>query len=361
MNPSRRSKSRSPASSTEDLPESSSPNYSSTFPVSTSVPPLPPRKANKVNAAESAALHETPQNQKSMPPPPSIPHRTTYASVALGNRSRLSENQGRPAYSPGLEAPSLGPRDANSFKGRLAAWTSAAQASGSSISRSESTNTLSTSPSGSFGGFAGQQRLPASAQRVLGNAGSAVQKGWAGFRAKGVGGSISSMSNLAAASRRSVDKAGRPADINNSWGSTLSRGGSSKTDGRSSVDNAEGGSDGPIFEEGVCKRRSQGRTGRLFGRDLVEAGQTWPVYDASELGEDVDEWQKRRKRCLPALVVRAVDYCKSIFGQVSFQAYAVNSGAVGPEGRGNIPYQRTDESYHSTSERIRCWYVLSAT
>lgn len=64
---------------------------------------------------------------------------------------------------------------------------------------------------------------------------------------------------------------------------------------------------GPVFVEGVIRRKGDGRTGRVFGRELVDVGKAWGVVDVDVEG---DEMETRRRACLPALVVRAVDYRK---------------------------------------------------
>lgn len=258
--------------------------------ASASLPPvLPPRK----NGLES--LLERPNPDMA---PPDLPTKGSYANVAAGSsRSRLGDGQGRPAFLPA--PPALPSREnIGNIRGRLAAWTQAANQSSSSsgfsgFSRSESSSSIATTASG-------QGRFPSSAQRVLGSAGSAVQKSWAGLRARGVAGSISSISGLgqSGSSRRSFEQSG-------SWSSGLgSRTGRDRTQS-ADVALRPSSSDGPVFDLGVIKRSAGGRTGRVFGRDLVEVGKSWGIADSSEAES---EYEKRRRSCLPAIVVRTVEY-----------------------------------------------------
>lgn len=289
------------------LSKSPVPKEEPSLPSSTSLPPaLPARKNSGSPFGGSIAEHASDSPGMA---PPEVPRRTSYAAVtatAGPSRSRLGEGQGRPAFSPTISgAPPLPPRDnIGNIRGRLAAWTSAAQST-SSFSRSESSASLASTSSPSLI----HQRVPSSAQRVLGTAGTAlgtagtaVQKGWAGFRARGVTGSISSMSGLAQATRRgSMEPSG-------SWNTGLGRRGSWD---RTQSDNHDArSSDGPIFVEGVVKRAGSVRSGKVFGRDLVECGRAWGVVNAVAELEGESEWDRRRKQCLPAVVIRAVDYCK---------------------------------------------------
>ncbi|WWC68596.1 uncharacterized protein I206_102526 [Kwoniella pini CBS 10737] len=285
-----RSKSRTPP-----------PREDSSLPTSTSLPPaLPPRKG-----LESTSEVPTSQSlpEEGMAPPPFPPRKTSYASAAAGpSRSRLGDGQGRPAFSPSITPPSLPSRDnIGNIRGRIAAWTAAAaQSSGGGFSRSESSNSIATQSS-----IGPSQR----AQRVLGHAGSAVQKGWAGLRSRGVGGSISSMSALGQSSKRNGGNNGF--EPSSSWGSGLSNQRSSRD--RSRSDNYEFGhggppsSDGPFFEQDSVRRSAEGLGGKVFGRDVVGAGKDWGIVE-DDIGADLGEYDRRRKACLPAVVVRSVEY-----------------------------------------------------
>ena len=66
--------------------------------------------------------------------------------------------------------------------------------------------------------------------------------------------------------------------------------------------------DGPIFLEGVVLRSPGQRSGRVFGRELRETGRAWGVYGAGSVEEGLEEYEKRRRACLPAVVIRAVEY-----------------------------------------------------
>jgi len=293
-----RSKSKSPA-----------PKEEGTLSPSTSLPPvLPPRKGGLMATAESIEQPEKVEASTSMLPP-EVPVKTSYATVAAAgpSRSRLGAGQGRPAFSPPSGPPLPSRENAGNIRGRLAAWTAAAQSTSSfsrSLSRSDSSSSIaSTSHPSSF--VQTQQRIPSSAQRVLGHAGSAVQKGWAGLRARGVGGSISGMSSLNPSGRRgSLEPTG-------TWNAGLPRGGSRDRVQSADFSMRPSASDGPIFQEDVILRAGGDRTGRVFGRDLNEAGRTWGVADTSMLEEGENDWDRGRRQCLPALVVRAVAYCES--------------------------------------------------
>ncbi|WVQ79150.1 hypothetical protein IAT38_001246 [Cryptococcus sp. DSM 104549] len=279
-----RTKSKSPASSEAGSPGSSN----SPLP-----PTLPPRKGNKDKAPSSAgsspSSHPQPlpvQHTGTMAPP-DLPSKTSYASVASAHagpsRSGLAEGQGRPAYAA---PPPLPPRDnVGGVRGRIAAWTAAASQSSSGFSRSESSASLASQATGT----SGQQRFPASAQRVLGHAGSAVSKGWAGLRSRGVGGSISNMSSL-----------GQPSGRKDPRTSPLA----SKGTRMPSFEQ----SSGPVFEEEAVKRPAGRIDGKVFGREVVEVGKEWGVVDAGVEVKGQSEWETRRRKCLPAVVIRSVDY-----------------------------------------------------
>ena len=280
-------------------PKSKSPANDEGGPItaSSSLPPaLPPRKGL---IGEGAM------------PPPDMPRRSSYANVAAGpSRSKLGDGEGRPAFSPASSStqgraapPPLPPRDnVGNIRNRLTAWTQAAAQSSSGFVRSESSSSIASlaTPPSTQGG---SQRVPSSAQRVLGHAGNAVQKGWAGFRARGVAGSISSMSGLAQSGRRGS------MEPSPSWSSGLNRRGSRDRTRSADVDLARSsGGDGPIFEDGVILRAGTSRIGRVFGRDLREAGRAWGVDGAASAVEGVSEYERRRRACLPAIVIRTSAY-----------------------------------------------------
>ncbi|WWC96916.1 hypothetical protein V866_003791 [Kwoniella sp. B9012] len=296
-----RSKSRTPP-----------PKDDSSLPTSTSLPPALPARKGLETHAEVPTSQSLPEEGLGMAPPPFPPRKNSYANVTAAgpSRSRLGEGLGRPAFSPSSSGgpPPLPSRDnIGNIRGKIAAWTAAAAQSSSGFSRSESSASIHTqSQSGSGGSGFGPQRLPASAQRVLGHAGSAVQKGWAGLRSRGVGGSISSISSLGQSSRRNGN--GSSFEPSSSWGSGLNRG----SRDRSRSDNYEFGQgheapppDGPSFESDTMKRSGDGTVGKVFGRDVVDSGREWGVLDDTI---DQDDYEKRRRKCLPAVVIRSVDY-----------------------------------------------------
>jgi hypothetical protein len=268
------------------------------------VPSIPPSPARAPLLPPRKGIHTTTAGNMADRAGQMLPPETTSKSanaMAGPSRSRLGDGQGRPAYSPA--SPPLPSRDnMGNIRGRLAAWTANA-GSNSGFSRSESSATLSSSaPSAPSAFDRAQQRLPSSAQKVLGHAGSAVQKGWAGFRARGVGGSISNMSALGAAPQS---------------GSSVSAGMSRKSSrdraGMPPPQSSPDRGDGPFFDEGVILRKGGDRVGKVFGRDVSEAGRAWGVVDAGTTKEGEADHERRRRACLPAVVVRAVEYCGSYF------------------------------------------------
>ncbi|OCF43349.1 hypothetical protein I317_02787 [Kwoniella heveanensis CBS 569] len=297
-----RSKSRTPP-----------PKEEGSMTASTSLPPaLPPRKGLESTIDEVPTSRSLPEEGMAPPPFPPRKHSNSYANIIAGpSRSRLGEGQGRPAFSPSgsssgfVQPPPLPSRDnVGNIRGRIAAWTAAAQTSGS-FNRSESSQSLASQAGSST---SHTQRFPNSAQRVLGHAGSAVQKGWAGLRARGVGGSISSMSSLG----QSQSSKPRGFETSPSWSSGLSSRG---TRDRTQSDHREFGAggyaqglEGPVFDETNVKRVAVGGVGRVFGRDIVEAGKEWGIADAGVDTEGKPQWEARRRKCLPAVVVRCVEY-----------------------------------------------------
>jgi hypothetical protein len=94
-----------------------------------------------------------------------------------------------------------------------------------------------------------------------------------------------------------------------SWSSGLNRRGSRERTRSADVDLARSsGGDGPIFEDGVILRPGTSRIGRVFGRDLKEAGRAWGVDGAASEVEGVSEYERRRRACLPAIVIRTLAY-----------------------------------------------------
>ena len=100
-------------------------------------------------------------------------------------------------------------------------------------------------------------------------------------------------------------------DPSGSWTPGLARGGVRDRTQSADYDLRTNASDGPIFQEGVVLRVGGDRMGRVFGKDLVDVGRVWGVTEATTLGAGETEWETRRKQCLPALVVRCVEYRES--------------------------------------------------
>ena len=263
--------------------------------------------------------------------------RTSYAEIAAGSSKAPDSEDLVSPIEPSSKAavpPALPPREG--IRSRIAAWSNASQ--GSTIhTRSESSASLASTAAGSVY----SQRLPSSASRVFGHAGSAVQKGWAGLRSRGVSGSISSMSSIGHGARRGS------MEPSPSWASGLSRRGSVAP----SDNELPFGADGPVFQEGVVQRPAGGRSGRVFGRPLQQAGRAWGVVDAGSAKEGMSQHEVRRRACLPALVVRSVEYCES-FAPAETTPLTF-SGDLGTKRRRNLSYQWPHESPCSSTTRIR--------
>jgi hypothetical protein len=143
---------------------------------------------------------------------------------------------------------------------------------GSSVVRSSSNNSIASTAS---------QRIPS----ALGNA---VSKTW--LRARGVGGS---MSISALGQLREPDSA------SSSFSRSPSRNLSSVTPPPPEP---------YVWPEGALKRGGRNTRGHVFGKPLDITGRTWGVVDASEDRDDEAEYAQRRRRCLPAVASRCVEY-----------------------------------------------------
>ena len=66
--------------------------------------------------------------------------------------------------------------------------------------------------------------------------------------------------------------------------------------------------DGPFFDEGVVRRPGGPTSGRVFGKDLISAGKLWGIEDAEVEVDGETEWDRRRKACLPAVVIRTLEH-----------------------------------------------------
>lgn len=106
--------------------------------------------------------------------------------------------------------------------------------------------------------------------------------------------SISGMSSLASSSSR------REPSRNSPLGGKINRG---------SSDNQEV-QGGPVFRGEMIKRPTEGGGGKVFGREIVDAGKEWGVVDAGFEIRGQSEWEMKRRKCLPAVVIRSCDYCE---------------------------------------------------
>lgn len=69
--------------------------------------------------------------------------------------------------------------------------------------------------------------------------------------------------------------------------------------------------DGPVLHHTSILRPAGDAVGKVFGRDISEAGKAWAVVDANKDIDGMTPLEKRRRECLPALIIRAVDYRES--------------------------------------------------
>ncbi|GMK55318.1 hypothetical protein CspeluHIS016_0203740 [Cutaneotrichosporon spelunceum] len=252
MTPALRAKARSPAPSLADLPpEPTSPHFSTTTP-----PALPPRK---------------------FPPGP-----MDFGPPAAGSSLQAASLPSRENHLPSHHSQSL--RDV----GRR--WRT-----GGSVSRSASNSSIASITSTATT-TASHQRFPSTATRVLGHAGKAVSSTW--NRARGVGSSMS----ISGITTLSPVRGMEPEPVSPGL---LTR----KLSHETSIIPQEG----LVFSDSVVRRKPRlGFRGRVFGRDLGQAGRAWGVFDASESREGEDEYHRRRRQCLPAVAIRCVEYLATI-------------------------------------------------
>lgn len=260
MAPVLRTKSRSPAQNPIDLaPEPASPRMSTFFSASTSniatPPALPPRKF------PTGPLDTAHEGQVAPPQHPGRRDSISHHIPSISGKSRWGWGGG--------------------------------QGSANGVSRSSSTNSILSTAS------AAHQRLPASAQRVLGTASHAVSRTW--MRARGVGSNMS-ISTAAGSPHGQYDSA---------------IGSSPRSPGllmrQLSRDSDFAPSSEPLsWTEGVVRRNARTglKPGRVFGRELEIAGRLYGVIDADTARPGDSEYERRRRLCLPAIVIRCVEYCK---------------------------------------------------
>lgn len=260
MAPVLRTKSRSPAQSPIDLaPEPSSPRMSTHLTGSAhgvaTPPALPPRKF------PTGPLDTGYEVQA---PPPQHP----------GRRDSISHH-----------IPSISGKSRWGWGG--------GQGSTNGVSRSSSTNSILSTAS------AAHQRLPASAQRVLGTASHAVSRTW--MRARGVGSNMS-ISTAAGSPHGQYDSA--IASSPRSPGLLMRQ--------LSRDSDFVPASEPLSWTDGVVRRaaRSGLKPGRVFGRELEIAGRLYGVVEADAERAGDSEYERRRRLCLPAVVVRCVEYCE---------------------------------------------------
>ncbi|BEI84991.1 hypothetical protein CcaverHIS002_0503920 [Cutaneotrichosporon cavernicola] len=253
MTPSLRAKARSPAPSLPDLPpEPPSPHFSTTTP-----PTLPPRKF------------------------PSGP--MDFGPPVAGSSLQAASLPTRDLHHPSHHSQSL--RDV----GRR--WRT-----GGGVSRSASNSSIASVASTATTTTTSHQRFPSTATRVLGHAGKAVSSTWNRARGVGTSMSISGMTTL------SPVRGMEPEPVSPGL---LTR----KLSHEMSIIPQEG----LVFSDEVVRRKARaGLRGRVFGRDLGQAGRAWGVFDANESREGEDEYHRRRRQCLPAVAIRCVEYLATI-------------------------------------------------
>ena len=72
-------------------------------------------------------------------------------------------------------------------------------------------------------------------------------------------------------------------------------------------------SEGPEFEDAIVMRLAIPGRRPIFGQSLVESGQATHVMDA----DAGDAMERQRRLCLPAVVVRCVEYRESLTVQIN--------------------------------------------
>lgn len=272
-----RSKSRSPKGNDEPLPA-----------VPSLPPALPPRKNQSASTADRGAV---------LPPtPPPVPQKPLD----------LSETQARPDRSSTVgpadrPAPPARKASRDNIGRRIAAWTANAH---SAFPRSASSASLTSQASTQSTFNASHQRSHSQAQKVLDGAGAAMQKGLAGLKARGMSGSISSLSSIGGNGRAQHTRQGS-AGPSSGW--TSGFGTRSSKDHARSTTGLASTSEGPEFEDAIVMRLAIPGCRPIFGHDLVEAGNATHVMDANA----GDAMERQRRHCLPAVVVRCVEYRES--------------------------------------------------
>lgn len=69
--------------------------------------------------------------------------------------------------------------------------------------------------------------------------------------------------------------------------------------------------DGPFFGPNVVLREGRAPPGQVFGRDITEAGKNWGIVGAGVPLPGQSTFEARRRACLPAIMIRCVDYRES--------------------------------------------------
>jgi hypothetical protein len=125
--------------------------------------------------------------------------------------------------------------------------------------------------------------------------GSVVSSGWSAFRGNGKNYTppASTSSGLSSANSKNASNAYFP---------------SASGSGALGIN----GMDGPNILPELIKRTSTNLAikGLVFGRDLAEVAQDWPISDNQEFPIDATKTRKPRERSLPSVAVRCVDHCK---------------------------------------------------
>lgn len=258
----------------------------SPLPAVPSLPPaLPPRKNQAVPIPES--------NANLPPTPPPVPHKPLdlYETQVRPDRSSTIGSTDRPA-------PPVRKASRDNIGRRIAAWTANAH---SAFPRSASSASLASQASTQSTFTASHQRSHSQAQKVLDGAGAAMQKGLAGLKARGMSGSISSLSSIGGSGRAQHTRQGS-AGPSSSW--TTGFGTRSSKDHSRSTNVLPTTSEGPEFEDAIVMRLAIPGCRPIFGRSLVESGRATHVMDANA----GDAMERQRRHCLPAVVIRCVEY-----------------------------------------------------
>lgn len=289
------------------------------------LPPLPPRQ----HSSSSSIPKDRGKKSKSLAVPPPLPQRPSSAasaSIPVESIDKKNHDTSRkvvkekrlnqaasfedtmlpppPTRSSMLELDGNGVRNHHSMD----VARSSAQFSGSRSSTSQNDRLATGFKSGigavhrRIGAWSQETGTGQNAIGYLqaggGAIGSAVSSGWSAFRSnRNSTIPTSSSSGLSANLDRKTASAYFPA--------------TSSTSNNALEMN---GMDGPSLDAQIIKRAAPiaGVKGEVFGRELAEAAEQWPIADLGADTEESDGRRRKRSKSLPAVAIRCVDHCEPL-------------------------------------------------